>query len=346
MNSRFLVNGRFTRQRMTGVQRYAIEITRCLGNKIRLILPPEKSRYSRSPIWEQLYLPLIIKTKHLLWSPTNTGPLAISRQVVTIHDLSTIDHPEWFSKPFALWYRFLLPRLAKRVHRIITDSQFSKNRILACFQIPEKKVKVIYPGVGENFRPSTDIEINGVRSKYKLASIFILAVGSLEPRKNLLRLLDAYEKIHGQYPKMELVIVGSSGHPFKDPGLDFLPKGTYLLGEVPDTDMPALYSGAIAFVYPSVYEGFGLPPLEAMACGTPIIASNTTSLPEVVGEAGLLIDPLNISEIASAIEQVIKDAELRTKLREKGLQHAKLFSWETTAQQVLDVLCQAAQEGL
>ncbi len=343
-NTIYFINGRYLHQRITGVQRYAREVIHCFGGNKVSILSPEIDILKRGPFWEQVILPSYFKNHSILWSPTNTGPLAISRQVVTIHDLSTIDHPEWFSKPFALWYRFLLPHLAKRVHRVITDSQFSKNRILACFQIPEKKVKVIYPGVGEKFRPSTDIEINRVRSKYKLASIYILAVGSLEPRKNLLRLLDAYERMRGQYPKMELVIVGSSGYPFKDPHLDSLPKGTHLLSEIPDTDLPSIYSGAQFFVYPSIYEGFGLPILEAMACGTPVIASNATSIPEVVGEAGMLFDPFNVDAIATGMEKVINDPDLQNHLTELGLQRAKLFTWDRTAQQVWELLVQALEE--
>jgi len=343
-NPKFYINGRYLHQRITGVQRYAREVIHRFEGKKVSILSPEIDILKRGPFWEQVILPSYYKKDSILWSPTNTGPLAISRQVITIHDISTIDHPEWFSKPFALWYRFLLPRLAQRVHRVITDSQYSKNRMLACFQIPDKKVKVIFPGVSEKFRPSTDTEINRVRSKYNLASIFILAVGSLEPRKNLLRLLDAYEKIRVKYPKMELVIVGSSGYPFKDPGLNSLPVGTHLLSEVPDTDLPPLYSGAQIFVYPSIYEGFGLPVLEAMACGTPVIASTASSIPEVVGEAGLLFDPYDVYAIETEIEKLINDHDLQNHLTELGLQRAKLFTWDRTAQQVWEVLVQSLEE--
>ena len=343
-NPNFFVNGRYLHQRITGVQRYAREVIHCFGGNKVSILSPEIDILKRGPFWEQVILPSYFNNHSILWSPTNTGPLAISRQVVTIHDISTIEHPEWFNKPFALWYRFLLPRLAKRVHRVITDSKFSKDRIIACFQIPERKIKVIYPGVGEKFRPSTGMEINRVINKYKLASTFMLAVGSLEPRKNLLRLLDAYEEIRVQYPKMELVIVGSSGYPFKDPSMDSLPKGTHLLGKVPDTDLPPLYSGAKIFVYPSIYEGFGLPVLEAMACGTPVIASTASSIPEVVGEAGLLFDPFDVDAIATGMEKVLNDPDLQNHLTELGLQRVKMFTWDRTAQQVWKVLVQSLEE--
>ena len=146
------------------------------------------------------------------------------------------------------------------------------------------------------------------------------------------------------YSDFELVVVGDTGYPFKDPKIDFKTPRLRLLGRIIDADLPALYSGATCFVYPSIYEGFGLPVLEAMACGTPVIASNTTSLPEVIGEAGLQVDPYDVNEIAAAIENIVEDKELQKDLRHRGLQQAKQFTWERTAKMTWDVLEQTRNE--
>ena len=344
-NSKILINGRFIRQRLTGVQRYASEVIRHFGPRIQLIVPPLNPRFSRLPIWEQFFLPFSIKSNDLLWSPTNTGPLVVSNQVVTVHDLSTLDHPEWFSHRFSTWYRFLLPKLAQRVRKIITDSQFSKSRIVDLLEIHEERVIVIKGGVGESFYPIPKERTRKILLKYGINEAYFLYVGSLEPRKNLPRLLQAWERVAIDIPDLELVVAGESSYPFREVDLSERNQRVRFLGRVIDADLPALYSGALAFVYPSIYEGFGLPPLEAMACGTPVITSNTTSLPEVVGDAGLLFNPYNVDEIAATIREIISNENLRQELRQKGMARASQFSWETTAQRVWEVLCHAAEES-
>ena len=337
------VNARFTKQRLTGVQRYAQEVIQHLHQGVQLLSPPEVSLLSRGPLWEQVILPFSIPKCGLLWSPTNTGPLAVSRQVVTIHDASTLDHPEWFHPGFAAWYRFLLPRLARRVRQVITDSHFSKELIVFACQVPEGKVHVVYPGVGAQFQPALPEQVQAVCERYGLDGSYLLVVGSLEPRKNLPHLFQAWSLVQPQYQNMTVAVIGSRGYPFHDPQLADIPPGVKVLGGVPDADMPVLYSGATALVFPSIYEGFGLHVLEAMACGTPVVASNAASIPEAVGEAGVLFDPYEIEAMAEALKKVIIDIELRQELSSKGLERARQFTWEKTARQVWDVL-QAAME--
>lgn len=338
------VNGRYKYQRLTGVQRYAIEvISRFLG-KFELIVPGNHLLMYRGPFWEQIILPRGIMKNGILWSPTNTGPLAIKNQVVTIHDLSPIDHPEWFSSRFAAWYQFLLPRLTRRVEKIITDSNFTLSRLVEVLNIPEEKVQVIPLGVSDNFQPINQPALEQIQAKYNLTKPYILSLGSLEPRKNIIGITQAWNRINHDFPEFELVIVGDTGFPFKDPGIDRSISRLRLLGRIADQDLPGLYSGALCFVYPSVYEGFGLPVLEAMACGAPVITSNTTSLPEVAGDACLLINPHSSEDISEAILKVLQDGNLRETLRIKGIHRAREFSWDTTAAQVWDTLITTHEE--
>ena len=339
-----LVNGRFAHQQMTGVQRYAQEVTSRLEDRVRIVTPSGRYPGGVGHLWEQLGLPGLMGRGDLLWSPANTGPLTVANQVVTIHDLSSLEHPEWYDRRFAAWYRFLLPRLAKRVKRIITPSRFTMERLSNLMAIPEDKIIPIPEGVASHFRPAGEDEIAGVRSRNGLEAPYLLVVGSLEPRKNLQRLFQAWELVLEKEPGIELVLVGARGPVFRDSGYTRVAKGARFLERVEDADLPALYSGAQAFLYLSLYEGFGLPALEAMACGATVIASNNTSIPEVVGDAALLVDPCVAEGIASAIEKVLTDSTCRADLRSKGLLRARLFTWEQTARRTWEVLWQALSE--
>ncbi|OGO39554.1 MAG: hypothetical protein A2W35_18865 [Chloroflexi bacterium RBG_16_57_11] len=339
-----LVNGRYTHQPMIGVKRYAQEVAGRLGEPLRLVTPPGSYTGSLGHLWEQVGLPRQVGRDDLLWSPANTGPLSVASQVVTIHDLSSLEHPEWYDRRFAVWYRTLLPRLARRVHKIITPSRFTLERLATLLDIPEHKLIPIPEGVASHFRPAGEAEIAGVRSRYGLNAPYLLVVGSLEPRKNLPRLFQAWERIVEKEPGIELVLAGDRGPVFREAGYPRAAKGVRLLGRVDDAVLPALYSGAQATLAVSLYEGFGLPALEAMACGAPLIASKNTSIPEVVGEAALMVDPYEVEQIAEAMEKVLTDSACREGLRSKGLQRARLFSWEGTAQRTWEVLWQALLE--
>ena len=339
--SAVVLNARFAWQRTTGMQRYAWELARRFGDRLQPARPGRPLRGMSGHLWEQFCLPPAVG-RRLLWSPNNTGPLAIARQVCTIHDLIPLDRPEWFAPRFASWYGWLLPRLARRVRHIIAVSEFTRSRILERFGIDPSRVTVIPNGVDGRFAPRPALEVERVRADLGLPTArYVLSVGSLEPRKNVNRLLEAWARAVPRLPEdLYLVVSGAKGvaRVFSSVSLGRLPPRVLLTGYVPDEHLPALYSGATIFVYPSLYEGFGLPPLEAMACGTPVITSNTTSLPEVVGDAALLVDPLDVEATARAIERLAGDEAERARLRRLGLERIARFNWDDVAARTWEVL--------
>lgn len=335
------VNTRILANQLTGSQRYVRELLSRLVGCLEQIDPDTPATGIRGHAWEQLVLPMRTSGK-LLWSPSNTGPLAVERQVVSLHDVVPMDHPEWLNPRFAAWYRFLTPRLVRRARGILAVSEFTKQRILAHCPKSEAKIRVVYNGVDPRFHPTGADEIKGARVRLGIPSEhYLVALGSLEPRKNLPRLLQAWTAIQDRIPDdVWLVLAGVAGKRtvFGEVSLGTLPPRVCSTGHVPDELLPALYSGAIAAPYLSLYEGFGLPPLEAMACGTPPLASNLASLPEVVGDAGLLVDPNDVGAIADGVSRLVEDSQLRSALRDKGLNRASQFSWENTAVQTLAFL--------
>lgn len=340
---KILCNTRVLGSNLTGAQRYVLELTSRLSSDIELVAPQKSLGGVRGHLWEQFCLPHKVG-KNLLWSPSITGPLSVKNQVVTIFDMVPFDHPEWLNPKFAAWYRFLVPKLARKVKSIIVISEFTKQRLLAYCPSVEDRVIVTPLAADPQFCP---IDQGGISEMRSLLGIsfprYIVALGSLEPRKNLHRLIKAWELIHHDIPTdVYLVIAGSVGNKKVFGGLDFsdLPPRVKLVGHVKDSLLPALYSGALATVYLSMYEGFGLPPLEAMACGTPVLSSNVASIPEVVGDAGILINPLDVGGIALALKKLIEDEDVRAKLSQLGLVQASKFNWNRTAKQTLDVLHQ------
>lgn len=326
---------------LTGVQRYTLEIVDRLSDKLTGINNPQMPDGIKGHLWEQAILPFQLKD-NLLWSPSNTGPLGYAKQVVTLHDVVPLDHPEWLNANFARWYQALTPQLVKRVRHVVTISEFSKNRIVELMNVPEDRITVVPNGVDPRFQPKSELEIaEALRALALPTSKYILSLGSLEPRKNLPRLLKAWELIQDQLPEdVWLVLAGGKGKAmvFKDHGIEQLPKRVHMTGHVLDAHLPALYSGAMAFAYMSVYEGFGLPPLEAMSAGTPTLTGNLTAIPEVVGDAGLMVDPYNVEAIAEGLLTLINNQELRQTLKTRGLLRAQDFSWDDTAKQTWEIL--------
>jgi glycosyltransferase involved in cell wall biosynthesis len=341
------VNCRILSSRSTGVHRYLNQLLACLP-QLDQVKPRFPLHGMRGHAWEQLRLPGLCRGR-LLWSPSNTGPLAVRNQVVTIHDVVPLDHPEWLNPRFAAWYRFLIPRLVRRVRHVIVDSDFTRQRLIAHTGIEPGKVSVIHCGVDARFRPQSPEAIDAARAALQVPpGRYVLSVGSLEPRKNLGRLLLAWQSAMSELPADAwLVVAGAKGKGlvFADvPELARLPARVHLAGYVPEEALPALYAGADAFVYPSMYEGFGMPPLEAMACGTPVIVGNRASLPEVVGDAALSVDPFNVDALARALVDVLAQPAVSARLGIAGLARAGLFSWEKAAVQTRQVLAQAGQE--
>lgn len=328
------LNARFRVHKVTGMQRYAVEISRRLNGILDSIDSPSSLRGPAGHAWEQLYLPLAVRGR-LLWSPNNTGPLAVRRHICTIHDLIPLEHPEWFSRQFSAWYQYLLPRLTRRATHLIAVSEYTKLRLQELLQIPEERITVIPNGVDPAFQPAAAPLVEAARRALNITpGRYLLCVGSVEPRKNIGRLLEAWRIAQSRLPEdITLVVAGATGaaNVFGQVLLGPIPERVHFTGYVPAEHLIPLYTGASAFVYPSLYEGFGIPPLEAMACGVPVITSNTTSLPEVTGGAALLIDPTKPGEIADAIVELFHDESLRSQLIPKGIARAAFYTWEDAA---------------
>lgn len=280
----------------------------------------------------------------LVHDPTGVSPLSLcaTKRIVTICDAIPYVYPEVCTTLDRLIYHHWLPQAVRSVDAVITISQHSKNDLEKYIKIPGSKITVTPLAAGAKFRVLSEAEIAPALERAGVARPYILYVGSVEPRKNLLRLLDAYREVRRWSESWKLVIVGARNYwksspvaqKVKELGLEGQVKFT---GYIPDEDLPALYNAADLFCFPSLYEGFGLPVLEAMACGTPVVTANSSSLPEVAGDAALLVDPYNVAEIAAAMRRILEDPALAAELRQRGLERAKQFTWEKTARQTIAV---------
>jgi len=340
MRLKLCVNLRTLGYRITGVQRYLIALLHHMPGKLDSVKPSHALQGVRGHLWEQLYLPTQLQHR-LLWSPGNTGPIGVSRQVLTVHDAASLDHPEWFERKFALWYAAMLPRLIRKVRAIITVSHFSKERIVSLTGVESERVNVIYNGVDKRFRVAEPDTVKRVKTDFGLTSPYILFVGSIEPRKNLKLLLEAWRL--GGFAGATLAVVGAGGHLFPKLQFDSIPDGVRLLGPAGDDMLPALYSGAAGFVYPSVYEGFGLPPLEAMASGCPVAVSDIPAHREICGKTAMYFDPFIPEDISTKLEWLLNlDDASRASLVKEGLQRAALYNWESAAAETWRILSLAA----
>lgn len=265
-----------------------------------------------------------------------------ARTVFTLHDLIFLRYPE-YHLPYNRWYLTLaMPRYLRAADIIITPSECSRQDAINAYGLPEAKIKVIYEGAAPIFKPAADqSDLARVHQKYNLPERFILHVATIEPRKNLIRLLEAFQSLLADWPDLKLVLIGKKGWLYETffeklqaLGLE---EQVIFPGYVAEDDLPACYQLAELFVYPSLYEGFGLPPLEAMACGVPVVCSNSSSLPEVVGQAGLLVEPTDTAALAQAMRRVLADAPLRADLAGRSLAQAKRFSWAKAADELAAV---------
>jgi glycosyltransferase involved in cell wall biosynthesis len=269
--------------------------------------------------------------------------------VVTIHDLSFEHFPQFFTAKERFFFKRTIPHTARRAFKVLTVSEYSRQDIIHTYRIHPEKVVVTPNGVGPEFAPVRErSRLEALKKKYGIEREYLLSVGNLQPRKNLARLIRAYTHLRasGEEFRYQLVIVGKRAwlykHIFHEAHRSRYAGDVILTDYVPESDLPGLYSGATAFVYPSIFEGFGLPVVEAMACGTPVVTSNSSALPEVVGEAGLMVDPYDEEALAKAILRVVEDAQLRARLSEKSLLQAAKFSWRRTAELTLAVYQEAA----
>lgn len=313
-----------------------------------VLIAPGDERDLSAPkrfLWDQWTLPIKAQQAgvSILHQPAFSAPLMFpGKIVVTVHDLIAIfygqDIPFWSRQYFARW----MPFSYRRADAIITISEHTKKDVMRVLGIPEEKITVIYLAANSEYRPLTDQHlIRSAKQKYQTGNRYLLHVGTINPRKNLEFLVKVFAEVVKKFPDYKLVITGKKGWYYE--GLFKLVKAAGLVdrvvftGYIEDGDKPALYNGATLFLFPSLYEGFGLPPLEAMQSGVPVISSNVSSMPEVVGQAGLLLDPKNIGLWVQSIIKVLDLAKLRQTMSAAGLKQAKNFSWAKTARETVKV---------
>ncbi len=267
-------------------------------------------------------------------------PVRQARTILTVHDLTFMRLPQCAEAGLRAYLNKVVPRSIERADLVLADSQSTKNDLIELLGVSPDKIEVVYAGVERRFHPMEgEMALQRVKKRYGLDSPFILSLGTLEPRKNFTGLIEAYALMRDK--GLKLVIAGGKGWLYdeifarvEELGLE---NKVIFPGFVADEDLPALYNLAELFVFPSLYEGFGLPPLEAMACGTPVVTSDRPSLPEVVGEAGLMVEATDSQELAEAMERVLTDENLRKEMREKGVKQAAKFTWEAAAGKLLGV---------
>ena len=261
-----------------------------------------------------------------------------TRTLLTVHDLSFIRDPESATPVLRRYLNAVVPRSVQRADHVLADSIATQNDLMELYGTPPEKISVLYAGVSAAFRPITDTAaLRAVRTKYQLSAVpFILAVGTLQPRKNYVRLIQAFSH---QPSDIQLVIAGGKGwlydSIFAEVARLKLQERVLFPGFVADADLPALYSAARVLAYPSLYEGFGLPMLEAMACGTPVVTSTASCLPEVAGDAALCVPPTDVDALAEALQTALSDERARADLKAKGLARAKEFTWEKAARALI-----------
>lgn len=368
-NARIVVDVSPAVHHRAGLGRYAAELVKALIPLLpgRLgifyhdagradLFPPLNALPARPHPWPAKPWRLRVMLAHLLGRPMDAliGPACLFHatdhllppfralpSVFTLHDLIFRLYPETHM-PLNRWFlTLMMPRFLRRADAVIAVSECTRRDAVRWYRIPEERIHVIYEGVDARFRPASPEAIAALRLRYPLPDRFILYVGTIEPRKNLPTLFAAYQRLLERWPDLGLVVAGKPG---------WLTEGTFralralglegrvrFLGYVPDEDLPALYSAATVFAFPSLYEGFGLPPLEAMACGTPVVVSDASSLPEVVGEAGLRVPPDRPGDWAAALAAVLSDESLRAYLREAGLRRAARFHWSEAARRTVEV---------
>ncbi len=300
--------------------------------------------------WEQLYLPLEVKKQKLdlLHCTANTAPLRCKAPILlTLHDIIYLENVDFKGTAYQnlgnLYRRWVVPKIAKKASLILTVSQFEKENILRRLQLPEDKVEVLYNGVSPQFNANYPAQqIEEFRNRYGLPSQYIMFLGNTAPKKNTFNVIKAYvdlcTEFHNEIPmvlldyRKELVV--KILEELKQPGL----LNRFIFpGYVPHHQIPLMYNAATIFLYPSLRESFGLPILEAMACGTPVITSTTSSMPEIAGDAARLVDPFNFKEISLAMNDILTNDSLQKEYKEKGIQRAKAFTWKASAEKLLGI---------
>jgi glycosyltransferase involved in cell wall biosynthesis len=355
------INGRFYGARVTGVQRVAREVSAQLYDRVdtTLFLPrvvraevPAQVRTVRGVLggqaWEQLELPIRAYAEHcdVMLQLSGPAPVLSRGHVMLVHDVLPLTQPHWFAPRFAAWYRFALAWSARRAAMVLTVSEWARGELMRCLDIPASRIRIITQGLEPFNRPASAEDVERVRAKWSLPDEYLLATGGGDPRKNVEFLL----KLLMQWPDVEegaphLVVVGDNAanvHPSRWAGS--VPTRAHFIGHVTDAELHALYTGARAFCFPSLAEGFGRPPLEALACGTPCVVSPYDAALEVLGDAAVIL-PLNIDLWIAALMHLLSDAGERARLVERGSVVTRRYRWQTSAQQVIDACASVAQSA-
>lgn len=310
------------------------------GPRFKNVVVPGKSTF----IWDQVRLPRVIKREkiELFYSPYYKVPLLASCPMVSaILDLMYIMYAP-YGRVLSFWgklyYATFGKQYTRKAKKILTCSQHSKQDIVKFYGVSPEKIEVIPLNISARYKVETDLtKIEQMREKFRIDGPYILYMGNFKPHKNVSRIVEAFARVSSLFPDLKLVLVAPLQHGYsklsaqvKDLGVDHR---VIFTGKITEGDQPhLLYAGAEMFVFPSFYEGFGLPPVEAMACGTPVIASNVTSVPEVVKDAGILIDPQSVDQIAEAIKKILNDSDLRDRLVSKGLEYAQEYNEQKIAE--------------
>lgn len=363
-----VINGASFGQRITGVQRYTREMsTRLLAyDGVRLALPIPAPDFVAPPgadvrvlrsrrvmpggawTWVNTTLRGALGPDDVLWSPTVRAPLVARNHVPTVHDLSALDHPEWFRPAVRYQWRTLVPPMCRRAAHVITDSAFSRDRIVERLGVPLDRITVVPCGVDPRFGRASTAEVTELRARLGLPERFVLSLGSADPRKNIALLLDAWRSMPASHRGgAGLVLAGGEARTFAVVrAAQETPDGVLRLGYVADSDLPALYAAATLFVYPSRYEGFGLPPLEAMAAGTPVVAlASTAAVAEVVGDAGVLVTDGSPEGVADGLATLLRDDGRAAELAIAGQSRAARYTWDAAAHALLAVLRAVSGSG-
>ena len=300
-------------------------------------------------IWHRTQLPLPVETftgqVDLFHATDFTLPPSLSKTktIVTVHDLSFVRVPDAASQKLKRYLDVVVPRSVHKANHVIADSQATKDDLIEFYNIPSDKITVLLSGVDSGYQKIKQfVSLMTIRNKYNIPNTpYIFCVGTIQPRKNYSRTIKALKILRDEGYELDFVIAGGKGwledemyQTIKDTGLE---NHVHLIGFADDEDLPALYSGAECVAFPSLYEGFGFPVLEGMACETPVVTSNLSSLPEVAGDAALLVDPYDIEAIADAIKRILDDSELRQTLIKRGINQASKFTWESSARQLCQI---------
>ncbi|MCL4640749.1 MAG: glycosyltransferase family 1 protein [Pseudosphingobacterium sp.] len=344
------INGKFLSQRLTGVQRYALEITKRLiqaRKDVKILVPPaidlkkvelpherilQFGSFKNAILWEQIELPRYLKKEqnHVLVSLCNIGTLFSKRQIICVHDMSFAVNPTWFTRSFSMYYNFMVPRLVNRAYKVITVSEFSKREIQQRLRKPNLDISVIYNAPSERFM------IDGLQSRETLQDDFFLFVGSQDPRKNLQLLLKLFAD--EEFQKERLIVVGGKTKSFNKVELQQLPNVEFK-EKCDDTELSLLYRNAKALINPSLYEGFGLPLVEAMASGCLLILSDIEVFKEIAGGGALYFRSNSLDAARESIRSFLKlDKEKKADMRLQNLKRSRDFTWNNSTDKLLQVI--------